>query len=254
MDLSLDVKSAGVVVKKKKLALTGAIQTVKEQIPVDLVECLDRYTSVETLSSDSYTCRKCEGPKEAKKKLTLTRLPPVIPIHLKRFAHTKSSKESQKIDTRVRFPFRLDLSPYATPLAKSPAESALEKANGTGKDRERKGEDHDDDDDDDGDGDGDTISVKRRRTKAAGAEGGEEGEGGEEEEEEEEEGVAPDQAMYELSSVVVHKGKMDSGHYISYSKQEQQWFRFDDSMVVQVDEKEVLNAEAYMLFYVVAEL
>ena len=53
---------------------------------------------------------------------------------------------------------------------------------------------------------------------------------------------------------MVHKGKIDNGHYISYSRQGGEWFRFDDSMVVQVDEKDVLGAEAYMLFYVVGEL
>jgi ubiquitin carboxyl-terminal hydrolase 22/27/51 len=51
--------------------------------------------------------------------------------------------------------------------------------------------------------------------------------------------------------VIVHKGKIDSGHYVSYARQGEEWFRFDDSMVVRVDEKEVLGAEAYMLFYCV---
>ena len=219
MDLSLDVKSAGVVVKKKKLALTGGIQTVKEQIPVELVECLDRYTSPETLSSENYTCRKCNGPKEAKKKLTLTRLPPVLPIHFKRFSHSKSSKESQKVDTRVRFPFKLDMLPYVEPHTSAGLTEAEE-------------------DDDDDDNDEDTISVKTRKIKPN----------------TDEESILPEYPLYELSSVIVHKGKIDSGHYISYSKQDGDWFRFDDSMVVQVNEKEVLNAEAYMLFYVVAEV
>ncbi|KAI5361619.1 Putative Zinc finger, RING/FYVE/PHD-type, ubiquitin specific protease [Septoria linicola] len=221
MDLSLDVKSAGVVVKKKKLALTGATQTVKEQIPVELLECLDRYTSAETLSSDNYTCRKCDGPKEAKKKLSLTRLPPVIPIHFKRFSHSKTSKESQKVDTKVRFPFRLDLSPYLA-SSKSAAE-ATETANGTAKEED----------------DEDTIDVKTPKK--------------DKDKDKAEDTVEPERPIYELSSVVVHKGKIDSGHYISYSRQDDDWFRFDDSMVVQVDEKDVLNAEAYMLFYVVEE-
>lgn len=243
MDLSLDIKSAGVVVKKKKLALTGATQTVKEQLPVDLTECLDRYTTAETLSSDNYTCRKCDGPKEAKKKLTLTRLPPVIPIHFKRFSHSKGSKESQKVDTRVRFPFKLDLSPYVTAPAKSSTEPAKKAGNGVSKGAETA-KDHKGEDDDE---DGDKMPVKKRQTKST-----EEEE--KEEDGEEEEDISPDQPIYELSSVIVHKGKIDSGHYICYCKQVEHWFRFDDSMVVQVDDKEVLNAEAYMLFYVVAEL
>lgn len=57
--------------------------------------------------------------------------------------------------------------------------------------------------------------------------------------------------IYELSSVVVHKGKIDSGHYISYSREGDDWFMFDDSKVVLASEKEVLGVEAYLLFYTV---
>jgi ubiquitin carboxyl-terminal hydrolase 22/27/51 len=56
------------------------------------------------------------------------------------------------------------------------------------------------------------------------------------------------------TSVVVHKGKIDSGHYISYSREGDDWFMFDDSKVVLASEKEVLAAEAYLLFYMVQAL
>jgi ubiquitin carboxyl-terminal hydrolase 22/27/51 len=59
---------------------------------------------------------------------------------------------------------------------------------------------------------------------------------------------------YELSSVVVHKGKIDSGHYVSYSREGNDWFLFDDSKVVLVPESEVLAANAYLLFYMVGAL
>lgn len=60
--------------------------------------------------------------------------------------------------------------------------------------------------------------------------------------------------IYELSSVIVHKGKIDSGHYVSYSREGNDWFLFDDSKVVLVSEAEVLGAEAYLLFYMVSGL
>lgn len=60
--------------------------------------------------------------------------------------------------------------------------------------------------------------------------------------------------IYELSSVIVHKGKIDSGHYVSYSREGSDWFMFDDSKVVLVSEAEVLAAEAYILFYMVGGL
>jgi ubiquitin carboxyl-terminal hydrolase 22/27/51 len=60
--------------------------------------------------------------------------------------------------------------------------------------------------------------------------------------------------IYELSSVIVHKGKIDSGHYVSYSREGNDWFAFDDSKVVLVSEAEVLNAEAYIVSYMVSSL
>jgi ubiquitin carboxyl-terminal hydrolase 22/27/51 len=57
--------------------------------------------------------------------------------------------------------------------------------------------------------------------------------------------------IYELSSVIVHKGRIDSGHYVSYSREGNDWFMFDDSKVVLVSEAEVLSAEAYILSYMI---
>lgn len=201
-DLSLDIKQAAVSIKKKKLSMINGTQTVKEVLPMDLTECLDRFTSTETLSSDSYHCRKCDSSQEAKKAFSISHLPPVIPIHLKRFSHSKTLATSSKVDTKIRFPFTLDLAPYTT----TPPKPKNDLNNG------HKPEIN---------GDPDKPAK-----------------------------IDP---VYELSSVVVHKGKIDNGHYISYSKQGNEWFRFDDSMVVQVDEKEVLGAEAYMLFYIIKE-
>lgn len=59
---------------------------------------------------------------------------------------------------------------------------------------------------------------------------------------------------YELSSVIVHKGKIDAGHYVSYSREGNDWFAFDDSKVVLVSEAEVLNAEAYIVSYMISSL
>lgn len=59
---------------------------------------------------------------------------------------------------------------------------------------------------------------------------------------------------YNLSAVIVHKGGYDSGHYVSYAKEGRDWFLFDDSKVVLASEGDVLNAEAYLLIYVVDEV
>jgi ubiquitin carboxyl-terminal hydrolase 22/27/51 len=63
-----------------------------------------------------------------------------------------------------------------------------------------------------------------------------------------------DLASYALSAVIVHKGEINSGHYVNYAREGRDWFLFDDSKVVRVDEGEVLKAEAYLLIYVLADL
>ncbi|EEB08592.1 SAGA complex ubiquitin carboxy terminal hydrolase Ubp8 [Schizosaccharomyces japonicus yFS275] len=54
---------------------------------------------------------------------------------------------------------------------------------------------------------------------------------------------------YGLFSVVCHKGTLDTGHYIVYILYENQWFQLDDTTITEVSEKQVLQAEAYLLFY-----
>ena len=54
-------------------------------------------------------------------------------------------------------------------------------------------------------------------------------------------------AIYDLQSIVVHKGEYGSGHYYSYVRPDirtNQWFRFDDEFVTPVAYSEVI-ADAY---------
>ncbi|KAK4898138.1 hypothetical protein LTR27_004145 [Elasticomyces elasticus] len=216
MDLSLDIRSTTISVKKKKLTMINGTTTVKEVLPMDLKECLDRFTSAEMLSGDSYHCRKCESNQDARKKLSLSRLPPILPIHLKRFSHSKVSAQSTKVETRIRLPLVLDLSPYlSSPGPRSKSSKPDSQTNGHKPDDDLVLENPDEE-----------------NTSSSSS-------------------IAPAEPVYELSSVIVHKGKIDNGHYISYNRQGLDgWFRFDDSMVVQVEEREVLGCEAYMVVYV----
>jgi len=83
------------------------------------------------------------------------------------------------------------------------------------------------------------------------------------------------QVWYELQSVIVHKGKLDAGHYVCYCRKADnigfpllscqnpqifpgtdilQWFLFDDSKVTIASEADVLAADAYLLFYIIRSL
>jgi len=57
------------------------------------------------------------------------------------------------------------------------------------------------------------------------------------------ESVSEDNAIYDLQSIVVHKGEYGSGHYYSYVRPDVRdgiWYRFDDEFVTQVDYDEVV--------------
>ncbi|KAL5697855.1 ubiquitinyl hydrolase 1 [Ranunculus cassubicifolius] len=55
---------------------------------------------------------------------------------------------------------------------------------------------------------------------------------------------------FELFAVVTHTGKLDSGHYVTYLRLSNQWYKCDDAWVSQVSESFVRAAQAYMIFYV----
>ena len=59
---------------------------------------------------------------------------------------------------------------------------------------------------------------------------------------------------YDLTSVIVHIGKMDAGHYICYCRRDDQWFKFDDNKVTLAAEAQVLDADPYLLFYTIRSL
>ncbi|KAH8435032.1 putative ubiquitin C-terminal hydrolase Ubp8 [Aspergillus melleus] len=60
--------------------------------------------------------------------------------------------------------------------------------------------------------------------------------------------------VYDLSSAVVHKGKLDAGHYYAYCRQGDRWMLFNDDQVTPATEADVLNADAYLLFYNIRSL
>lgn len=55
--------------------------------------------------------------------------------------------------------------------------------------------------------------------------------------------------LYDLFTVVVHEGSMNTGHYTNFSKWRGSWYRFDDDKVHATSEAQVLQARAYQLCY-----
>ena len=56
-------------------------------------------------------------------------------------------------------------------------------------------------------------------------------------------------SVYDLYGVINHYGDMNGGHYIALCKNDNKWYEFDDSHVVQKSQRDVVSKHAYILFY-----
>ncbi|KAF8839000.1 cysteine proteinase, partial [Paxillus ammoniavirescens] len=95
--------------------LSLPIPSPKSQSKVSLYSCLNAFVKEEVLEkSEAWHCPKCKALRKATKNLSLSRLPPVLLIHLKRFS--VKGPFTDKIETVVDFPLRgLDLTNYMPP-------------------------------------------------------------------------------------------------------------------------------------------
>ncbi|XP_008801905.2 ubiquitin C-terminal hydrolase 22-like [Phoenix dactylifera] len=55
---------------------------------------------------------------------------------------------------------------------------------------------------------------------------------------------------FELFAVIAHSGRIEAGHYITYLRLSNQWYKCDDAWIAHVSENIVRDSQAYMLFYV----
>lgn len=90
-------------------------------IKTTLYQCLDAFVKEEILEkSEAWNCPNCKALRKATKQLSLSRLPPVLMIHLKRFSF--KGPFTDKLETLVDFPLKnLDLTNYLpAPLPPGP--------------------------------------------------------------------------------------------------------------------------------------
>lgn len=55
---------------------------------------------------------------------------------------------------------------------------------------------------------------------------------------------------FELFAVVTHIGKLESGHYVTYLRLINQWYKCDDAWITKVSERAVRASQCYMMYYV----
>ncbi|KAI9205875.1 uncharacterized protein BJ171DRAFT_441063 [Polychytrium aggregatum] len=217
LDLSLDLKNTAKSAKKIKKKLDDTVTPTSEESArirhddgCTLVDCLDRFTHPERLGSQEYTCANCDNtPQEATKQLSIKKLPPVLGIQLKRFEHTAVS--SSKIETFVRVPTDLDMTPYTSRSVKLRMKKATVKKDTTTpiKKTVLKGPSQ-------FDYQVDTVPAHR----------------------------------YSLFAIVNHQGKLETGHYTACVKYRGEWFNIDDHSITLTDPQAALENQIYMCFYV----
>uniref|UniRef100_A0A8C9YEV8 Ubiquitin carboxyl-terminal hydrolase n=1 Tax=Sander lucioperca TaxID=283035 RepID=A0A8C9YEV8_SANLU len=81
------------------------LQPQKKKATVALRECIELFTTMETLGEhDPWYCPTCKKHQQATKKFDLWSLPRVLVVHLKRFSYNRCWRD--KLDTVVDFPIR----------------------------------------------------------------------------------------------------------------------------------------------------
>ncbi|KAK4703945.1 ubiquitin carboxyl-terminal hydrolase 8, partial [Phenoliferia sp. Uapishka_3] len=103
------------------MPLSVPIPSGRGSTKVDLQQCIATFVREEILDKeDAWNCPRCKVPRKASKKLTLSRLPPILVIHLKRFSFKGPFSDKSfwllKIETQVQFPLSgLDLTSFMPP-------------------------------------------------------------------------------------------------------------------------------------------
>jgi len=140
-----------------------------------IYDCLRNFSKFEILKGNNeWYCGKCKNHTNAKKKMELYMVSPILILSLKRF------NRKDKINTLVDYPLEnLDLTKFV------------------------KGND------------------------------------------------SNESLLYDLFAVCNHEGTMNGGHYFSFCKNylKGEWYKFNDSTVNPISEKEVVSDSAYLLFY-----
>ncbi|KAJ1739919.1 hypothetical protein LPJ78_005013 [Coemansia sp. RSA 989] len=231
---------------------------------ITLQDCLAHYTRVEHLPPGTYACSRCRSDQAATKQLCLKELPPVLTFQLKRFGHGKATQPRSKIDSFVRLPLAIDMTPYTASAMAAHAQaigglraSAGAATTSTGSalpgrisnipvhDVAASSEDAPVKDTPIPvlDGPGGSTTLGKRRTDAT---------------------HSNPACCYRLFAVIDHIGHLDTGHYTAYALHRGQWYFFDDAHVSKASVRDVLafteeakvrsgrpaKGKAYMAFYV----
>ena len=163
-----------------------------------IYDSLEKYISGETISD--YMCEDCNKKVDTTKRCCLSFLPNILIVHLQRIVFNLDTLMNEKINSKLEFPFELNLEPYTVEgiqwrEAKKKAEDNPNKEEEQPIDQE-------------------SYSPYLNHPK--------------------------DYYEYTLKGVTVHIGTAEFGHYYSYIKiKEGKWLEFNDSNIRDFDQKNI---------------
>uniref|UniRef100_A0A6B2KX25 Ubiquitin carboxyl-terminal hydrolase 47 n=1 Tax=Arcella intermedia TaxID=1963864 RepID=A0A6B2KX25_9EUKA len=227
-----------------------------------LEEALNAFISPELLNGDNqYFCEKCNKKNDAIKGLTLNKMPYLLSLQLKRFDYDPVYQSKVKLNGPVSFPEVLDLNPFVnkhfdglTLNSENDNTTKTESDKGNAKKNDKPDvecvvEPYDvpefdnssfevlqpniTNDQEEGMVIEDTVEEPEKQTKEATL------------------ATALNNGpnVYQLFSILIHRGSAFGGHYYAYIKsfQSGKWFEFNDSVVTEIEEKrmEAMFNEAY---------
>lgn len=177
------------------------------KLSTDLMSCLRSFTKTEQLDRENrWFCPSCRKHCDLTKKITVTRLPRILVIHLKRFSILPSGHFS-KLDTLVNYPVEeiMDLTEFWPPIGTPISNDS-------------------------------TMDVMKEKSYL----------------QEFPERMQIPPFKYKLYGVINHFGNLTTGHYTSYIRNASastKWYYFDDAKFHMRKASEVLNKNAYCLFF-----
>ena len=211
----------------------------------NIYESFEKFITGETI--EDYYCESCKKKNSITKRTCLSSLPNVLIVHLQRIIFDLDTLMNQKINSKLEFPFELNMKPYTKEhLAKKDKSKKKEVQKSQEKRAsELEGEDHDD------------IEISNPQKNISESL---------EEESAKNSPTKTDNAPeinehekeyyeYKLVGVLVHDGTAEFGHYYSYintnrgdlrghgpgSSEKDKWLEFNDSMIRSFNTKNIEN-------------
>lgn len=212
---------------------------------ITLEDCLDAFSAQEEIP-EAY-CSKCKEFRSSTKQMSVWRLPPVMIIHLKRFQFTQHLR--RKLRNMVVFPLEgLDFSRIVTSgsqmgcgnsneFVKKHVSDATTNSSSTSSTETATSSASSENISKDSNNDISSDSKKPSNQHCNSCLGST-GNGTE--------------SLYDLYGVVHHLGALSGGHYVASIRSEidGKWRLFNDAQVTEISSRDIVDASAYILFYV----